>query len=169
VKTLLRDKARWREIKLLAASFAAASLAGCVTASGPTVASLASAGAAPAGKARIVVMRPDDGFTGCAVPVKIDGQPVGELRTGGYASVDRPVGRHRVSAEFWDVSRQDLNATAGRTYYFAVKVKRKHMAAVFSDLASYGTVAAATNDNTGPFELIPMSEAEAKQVIAQAQ
>jgi hypothetical protein len=162
-------KSFFREIRLLAAIIAAAPLMGCVTAaSGPTVASLASASAAPAGKARIVVMRPDDGFTGCAVPVKIDGQPMGELLTGAYASIDRPPGRHRVATEFWDVSRQDFNATAGRTYYFAVKVRRKHVAAAFTDLASYATLAAATNDTTGPFELIPMSEAEAKQVIAQA-
>ena len=162
-------KTSFREMRLFAAIIAAAPLAGCVTAaSGPTVASLASISAPPAGKARIVVMRPDDGFTGCAVPVKVDGQPIGELLTGAYASVDRPAGRHHVATEFWDVSRRDFNATAGRTYYFAVKVKRKHMAAVFTDLASYATLAATTNDNTGPFELIPMSEAEAKQVIAQA-
>jgi hypothetical protein len=170
------DEMRWaavktlfREMRLSVAIIAAASLAGCVTTtSGPTVASLAKSSAPPAGKARIVVMRPEDGFTGCAVPVKIDGSPMGELRTGAYASVDRMPGRHQVAAEFWDVSRRDLNAAAGRTYYFAVKLKRKHMAYVFADLASYATVAAASNDNTGPFELIPMSEEEAKQVIAQA-
>jgi hypothetical protein len=168
VKTLFQ-KTLFHEMRPLAAIFAAASLAGCMTtASGPSVASLASISAPPAGKARIVVMRPEDGFTGCAVPVKIDGQPMGELLTGAYASVDRAPGRHQVAAEFWDVSRRDFSAAAGRTYYFAVKVKRKHMAAVFADLASYATAAAATNDNSGPFELIPMSEAEAKQVIAQA-
>jgi len=164
--------------RLAAVTMAGAALAGCATTqSGPPIASLASIGAPPAGKARIVVMRPEKGLTGFgdrALPVKIDGEPLGELLTGAYASVDRPPGRHQISGEFWDhpgVSRLDVNAVSGRTYYVAIKVKQKvndvHMAAAFGGLAGYAIAAAATNDNTGPFDLIPMSDAEAKRVIAQ--
>jgi hypothetical protein len=172
VKTLLRG------MELLAAIIVAGLLVGCATTpSGPPIASLATIGAPPAGKARIVVMRPENGFAGWgdrALPIKIDGEPMGELITGAYATVDRPPGRHQISGEFWDhpgVSRADFNAASGRTYYFAVQVKQKvndvQMAGVVAGLAGYALAAAVTNDDTGPFELTPMSEAEAKRMIAQ--
>lgn len=156
----------------------AATLTGCATTqSGPPIASLASIGAPPAGKARIVVMRPENGFFGWgdrALPVKIDGEPMGDLLTGTYASLDRPAGRHRISVDLWDhpgVSQHDFNAASGRTYYFAVRLKQKvndvHMAAAIGGLAGYVIAAAATNDNTGPVDLIPMSDAEAKRTIAE--
>jgi hypothetical protein len=98
---------------------------------------------------------------------------MGELLTGAYVSVDRPPGRHQISGEFWDlpgVSRVDVNAGSGRTYYFAIKVKQKvndvRMVAALGGLAGYAIAAAATDDGTGPFELIPMSDAEAKRMIA---
>lgn len=122
-------------------------------------------------------MRPENGFVGWgdrALPINIDGEPMGELMTGAYAAVDRPPGRHQISGEFWDhpgVSRVDFNAAAGRTYYFAIKVKQKvndvHMAAAFGGLAGYALAAAVTDDKTGPFDLVPMSEAEAKRLIAE--
>jgi len=164
--------------RIAAVLIATAALMGCATtqSSGPPIASLASIGSPPAGKARIVVMRPENGFAGWgdrALPLKIDGDPMGELLTGAYVSVDRPPGRHQISGEFWDipgVSRVDVNAGSGRTYYFAIKVKQKvndvRMVAALGGLAGYAIAAAATDDGTGPFELIPMSDAEAKRMIA---
>jgi hypothetical protein len=163
--------------RIAAVLIAMAALMGCATQSGgPPIASLASIGSPPAGKARIVVMRPENGFAGWgdrALPLKIDGEPMGELLTGAYASVDRPPGRHHISGEFWDhpgVSRVDVNAASGRTYYFAIKVKQKvndlRMVAALGGLAGYAIAAAATDDGTGPFELIPMSDADAKRMIA---
>jgi Protein of unknown function (DUF2846) len=154
-----------------------ATLMGCATTpSGPPIASLATIAPPPAGKARIVVMRPENGFTGWgdrALPIKIDGEPMGELMTGAYATAERPPGRHQISGEFWDhpgVSRLDFNAASGRTYYFTVKVKQKvndvHMAAALGGLAGYAIAAAATNDDTGPFELTPITDPEAKRMIA---
>ena len=35
-----------------------------------------------------------------AFPVKLDGQPIGELLTGTYAYVDLPPGPHQLTAEF---------------------------------------------------------------------
>jgi Protein of unknown function (DUF2846) len=163
---------------IAAVLIATAALMGCATtqSDGPPIASLASIGSPPAGKARIVVMRPENGFAGWgdrALPLKIDGEPMGELLTGAYVSVDRPPGRHQISGEFWDhpgVSRIDVNAASGRTYYFAIKVKQKvndlRVVAALGGLAGYAIAAAATDDGTGPFELIPMSDAEAKRTIA---
>jgi hypothetical protein len=163
--------------RVVAVLIATAALTGCATTqSGPPIASLATIGPPPAGKGRIVVMRPENGFVGWgdrALPLKIDGEPIGELLTGAYASVDRPPGRHQISAEFWDhpgVSRVDVNTASGRTYYFAIKVKQKvndiQMMAALGGLAGYAIAAAATDDGTGPFELISMSDADAKRMIA---
>jgi Protein of unknown function (DUF2846) len=174
LKTSLLDQ----KSRIAAVLIATAALTGCATtgSGGPPIASLASVGSPPAGKARLVVMRPENGFAGWgdrALPLKIDGEPMGELLTGAYASVDRPPGRHQISGEFWDhpgVSRVDVNAASGRTYYFAVKVKQKvndlRMVAAIGGLAGYAIAAAATDDGTGPFDLIPMSDAEAKRMIA---
>jgi hypothetical protein len=68
------------------------------------------------------------------------------------------------------VSRHDFNAAPGRVYYFAARVKQKvndiNAAAMLGGLVGYAIVASATNDNTGPVDLIPMSEAEARRAIA---
>jgi outer membrane murein-binding lipoprotein Lpp len=167
-------------VVLIAAVTLSATLSGCVSSgqSGPPMASLKTIGPPPAGQARIIVMRPEKGFYGWgdrALPVKIDGEPVGELLTGQYLSVDRRPGRHQISAELWDhpgTSRHDVNAAAGRVYYFAARVKQKvndvHAAAAFGGLVGYAIVAAATDDNSGPIALTPMSEAEARRAIAEA-
>lgn len=164
--------------RIAAVLIATAALMGCATtqSGGPPIASLATTGTPPAGKARIVVMRPEKGLAGWsdrALPVRIDGEPLGELLTGTYASVDRPPGRHQITAELQDhagVSRYDFNAASGRVYYFSAGYKQKvndiYAAAVFGGLAGYALATAATNDGTGPIDLIPMSEAEAKRAIA---
>jgi hypothetical protein len=163
--------------RIAAVFIATVALTGCATTqSGPPIASLASIGPPPAGKARIVVMRPENGFAGWgdrALPIKVDGEPMGELLTGAYASIERPPGRHQISGEFWDhpgVSRIDVNAASGRTTYVAIKVKQKvndvNVMAALGGLAGYAIAAAATDDGSGPFELIPMSDADAKRTIA---
>jgi len=141
--------------------------------------SLASgAGAPPAGQSRVIVIRPEKGFMGWGdrgVPIALDGQPMGELLTGNYLTADRPPGRHQLTAELWDqpgTSRHDFTAAPGRTYYFAARVKQKvndiGMATAIGGLAGYAIAAAATNDGTGPVDLIPMSEADAKRAITEA-
>jgi len=164
--------------RIAAVLIATAALTGCATtqSSGPPIASLASIGAPPAGKARIVVMRPEKGLTGWgdrALPVKIDGEPLDGLLTGTYASVDRPPGRHQITAELQDhagVSRHDVNVASGRVYYFSAGYKQKvndvYAATLLGGLAGYALATAATNDGTGPVDLIPMSEAEAKRAIS---
>jgi hypothetical protein len=157
----------------------AATVLGCASQSGPPASALASgAGAPPAGQSRIIVIRPEKGFMGWGdrgVPIALDGQPMGELLTGNYLSADRPPGRHQLTAELWDqpgTSRHDFTAAPGRTYYFAARVKQKvndiGMATAIGGLAGYAIAAAATNDGTGPVDLIPMNEAEARRAITEA-
>jgi hypothetical protein len=46
------------------------------------------------------------------------------------------------------------------------KVNDIYAATVLGGLAGYALVTAATDDGTGPIDLIPMSEVEAKRAIA---
>lgn len=141
--------------------------------------SLASgAGAPPAGQSRIIVVRPEKGFFGWGdrgLPIALDGQPMGELLTGNYLVADRPAGPHQLSAELWDMpgtSRHDFTTAPGRTYYFAVKPKQKvndiAVATAMVGMVGYAVAATVTNDGTGPIDLIPLSEADARRAIAAA-
>lgn len=156
----------------------AAVLFGCATQSGPPLSSLGTLGAPPKAMARVVVVRPEKGFFGIdgAFPVKLDGKPLGELKTGTFAYVDRPAGRHQLSAEImgWPgVTRHDFTAAPGRTYFFraSANAKAKDLQGVSMISPLGGLIGAATtfNDRQGPIDLTPISEPEAKHTIAAAQ
>lgn len=157
----------------------AAVLTGCATQSGPPLSSLATLGAPPAGMARIVVVRREKGYFGIgdrAFPVKLDGEPLGELMTGSFAYLDRPAGSHQLSAEFWDspgVTRVDFTAAQGRTYFFGASLNEKakdlQVVSMISPVGGLFASAATYNDRQGPINLTPISAAEAKQVVAAAQ
>ncbi len=70
------------------------------------------------------------------------------------------------------MTRRDFTAIAGRTYYFRASLNEKmnEVAAVTMISPIGGLIAAAAtyNDQQGPIDLTPMSEAEAKQAIAAA-
>lgn len=165
---------------LIGAVTLAVMLLGCATSSqsGPTMASLRTIGPPPASQSRIIVMRPEKGFFGWsdrALPVKINDEAISEILTGQYVTVDRRPGRHQISVELWDLpgtSRRDVNTAPGRVYYFAARVKQKvndiSAATIFGGLAGYAIAATVTDDNTGPVDIVPMSEAEARRVIAEA-
>jgi len=87
-------------------------------------------GPPPAGKARVVVFRPDSlgGSIGRSWPVKLDGEALGDVKAGSFAYADRAPGRHVLSLEMFDfpgVSRQGISVVAGSTHYFRVKLKDK--------------------------------------------
>jgi hypothetical protein len=87
-------------------------------------------GPPPAGKARIVVFRPDSfgGSIGRSWPVKLDGQALGDVKAGSFVYADGAPGRHMLSLEMFDfpgVSRHDISVARGNTYYFRVKLKDK--------------------------------------------
>src|SRR5262245_54532310 len=87
-------------------------------------------GLPPAGKARIVVFRPDSfgGSIGRSWPVKLDGQALGDVKAGSFVYADRAPGRHMLSLVMDDlpgVSRHSVSVAAGSTHYFRVKLKDK--------------------------------------------
>lgn len=166
----------WR---LYAAIAAATALSGCLTQSGPPLSALATAGGPPKGMARVVVMRQEPHSFGPRnrnFPVKLDGEPLGELSAGTFAYLDCPAGSHRLSADLWGwpgVTRRDFTAAPGRTYYFRASLHEKaddiNAAAMISPIGSVIAASATYNDRQGPIDLTPMSEAEAKEAIAAAQ
>jgi hypothetical protein len=172
-----RVRAPWR----LCPAFAlAAALAGCLTAqSNAPLSSLATVGGPPKGMVRIVVVRGEQASPVGALagfPIKLDGEPLGELAIGTFAYLDRPAGAHQLSSEIWGnpgVTRIDFKAAAGRTYYFRASLSQKaNEVAVVGMISPIGGVIAAAasyDDRHGPVDLTPISEAEAKQAIAAAQ
>lgn len=153
-------------------------LIGCLTQSGPPLSSLATVGDPPKGIARIVVVRGDQTSLMLRYrdfPVKLDGEPLGELAIGRFAYLDRPAGTHQLSAEICCISgvtRRDFTAAPGRTYYFRASLNEKvndiGVTTMISPIA--GAIASTTtyDDRQGPIDLKPMSAAEAKQAIAAA-
>jgi hypothetical protein len=126
-------------------------------------------GPPPAGKARIVVFRPDSlgGSIGRSWPVKLDGQALGDVKAGSFIYADRASGRHMLSLEMFDfpgVSRQGISVAGGSTYYFRVKLKDKSEKTLSAG-ASGGIVgwavagsAAGKAEPDGVFEFVVMSD-----------
>jgi hypothetical protein len=167
-----------RLLRIVVAIASATAVAGCVTQSGPPLSSLATVGGPPKGMARIVVVRQEQAspvgrYAG--FPVKLDGEPLGDLTVGTFAYLDRPGGSHQLTAELWGnpgVTRLDLAAVPGRTYYFRASLNEKMngiaVATMISPIGGLIAEAATYNDRQGPIDLTPVSEVEAKQVIAAA-
>jgi hypothetical protein len=156
----------------------AAMLAGCATSAGIPIASLRPAAGPSHGMARVIVMRREKGFYGWGdrgLPVKVDGQAIGEITTGNSVSSDISPGPHEVTMDLWDqlgTSSYKFNAAPGRTYFVMARVKEKvnqvNMSGAVFGLVGRGIAAVATNDGTGPIELTPLSEAEGRRVVAGA-
>jgi hypothetical protein len=154
-------------------------LAGCTAGqSGPALESLTTMAAPAGGTARIVVLRPENGFFGAgdrSFGIKLDGEAMGDLMTGTFVFADRPAGQHQVAADLWDfpgVSRYDVNAAAGRTYYLVAKlhpgVNDAYAAQIVGGLAGKLIVSSASGigGDHGAIDLMPMSEADAKKLVA---
>src|SRR6266853_2111648 len=114
----------WRVLALLVV---ATMMFGCVTArEGVDFASVSQTiGTPKAGQARIVVLR-EKGYAGLfdhGFAVTLDGEPMGDLKTGTFLYLDRSTGRHQLSVDefgFPGVTKQDISAAPGRTYFFLV-------------------------------------------------
>jgi hypothetical protein len=168
-----------RGAMMIALAAAAVALADCAgQQAAPTFASLAqTVGPPKAGNARVVVMRTEKGFFGYGdrgVPVKLDEQPLGDLMTGTFVSLDVPAGRHQVTSSLWDlpgVSRLDFNAVAGRTYFFVATVDDSvnsiNTAGAFGGLIGRAIATAATNQDHGGITLAPVDEAAARPAVAE--
>ncbi|HLH91706.1 MAG TPA: DUF2846 domain-containing protein [Xanthobacteraceae bacterium] len=165
-------RASWR---WFAAFVVAAALGGCATDSGTPISSLATVGGLHAGMARIVVVRQEPrsyGMRNGNFPVKLDGQPLGELSPGTFAYADCPAGSHQLSADFAGypgVTRRDFTAAPGRTYYFRASLNEKvdNITAVtmISPLGGLIAASATYNDRQGPIDLTPITASEAKQAM----
>jgi hypothetical protein len=167
----------WRTVVL---SIVAVTIAGCVTTAknGADFASLSQKiGATKPGQARIVVFREyAPGLIDPGVDVKLDGQPMADLKVGTYAYADRPAGQHQLSCEsaaFPGVTQQTINVTAGRTHFFVARPsERARMMTVTSavgGLAGFAVGAAITSGdkNPGPIDFVPLEEGAARQAIAE--
>jgi hypothetical protein len=138
------------------------------TREGPTIQAVEQSQLAPAnGMARVVVFRAK-GFSGLADiawPVDLDGQSLGDLKTGTFVYRDCPAGTHTLTDAKWDmpgVSRLEFLASAGRTYIFEIRVSRAGLATSFGLIPGLAMGVA----SSGGFEFIPVDEANASQRMA---
>jgi hypothetical protein len=107
--------------------------------------------------------------------VKLDGEPMSELKTGTYVYADRAVGRHELSSTmtlFPGETHYEITVAAGRTYYFLVKPSARantlnamSAAGGMSGLI-VGAVVTSGNDNQGPLDFFPMPEPDARIMMA---
>ena len=157
----------------------AALLTGCAAGqSGPALESLNTMAPPRGGTARVVVMLSENGFMGAgdrSFGIKLDEEPMGDLMTGSFVYRDMPAGRHQIAADLWDipgVTRYDVNAVAGRTYYVLAKLNENvnaiYGAQIVGGLAGKFIVAGASGmgGGHGAIDLTAMSEADAKRLIA---
>jgi hypothetical protein len=154
-------------------------ISGCVTErDGTDFAALAQkVGPPKAGQARIVVFR-EKGYGGLADAgwdVKLDGEPMSELKTGTYVYADRSAGGHKLTstmALFPGETQYEITVTAGRTYYFLVRPSARantlnamSAAGGMSGLI-VGAVVTSGNDNQGPLDFFPLPEPDARTMMA---
>jgi hypothetical protein len=129
------------------------------------------------GQGRIVVLL-EKGYGGVldfGYPVSLDGEPMGELKTGTFLYRDRPAGRHELSVNQWDfpgVTKQEITVAPGRTYFFMTRQSERGKAIAvggFGGLAGIAVTAAATsgNANPGPVDFVPLDDAAGQQAISE--
>lgn len=163
------------------AIFAAAVMAGCAapTRTGPTFDAVThSVGGPKPGQARVFVLR-DKEFAGIIDPawkVRLDGDVMGDLRTGTFVYRDRAAGHHVLTfARGGDLareSRREFDAAGGRTYVFRIELndKGRLVAAGSSQglLPLLVTSAIASgSDERGLFDFIPLDDQAARQAMAE--
>lgn len=131
-----------------------------------------------AGRSRIVVLR-EKGYAGIADSgwdVKLDGGPMADLKTGTYVYLDRPAGKHQISATaamFPGVSEREFSTQSGRTYFFLARPSDR--AKVLNGMAVGGGIAGllvgaaltSNNSNPGPLDFFPLEEDAARTTIAE--
>jgi Protein of unknown function (DUF2846) len=166
----------WRVVALL---IGAIMMSGCATErSGADFMSMSQkVGPPKAGQARIVVFR-EKGYGGIADEgwdVKLDGEPMRDLKTGTYVYADRPAGRHQLTstmALFPGVTQSDVGVASGRTYFFLAKLSdRAHSinaASAAGGLTGLVVGSAVTSgaSNPGPLDFFPMEEGAARAAIS---
>jgi hypothetical protein len=154
-------------------------ISGCVTErDGTDFAALSQKiGPPKSGQARVVVFR-EKGYGGLVDggwDVKLDGEPLSDLKTGTYVYADRPVGRHELSstmASFPGETHHEITVAAGRTYYFLVRPsdRAKTLGAMSAAGGMSGLIVGAVitsgNNNQGPLDFFPLPETDARTMMA---
>jgi len=165
--------------RVVALSIVAVMLSGCVTErSGADFVSMSQkVGPPKAGQARIVVFR-EKGYGGIGDQgwdVKLDGEPMSDLKTGTFAYADRPAGRHQLTstmAMFPGETQHDVGAAPGRTYFFLARLseRAKTLNAMSAAGGLTGLVVASAvtsgDSNPGPLEFFPLEEGAARAAIS---
>jgi hypothetical protein len=130
------------------------------------------------GQARIVVLREKayGGIVDAVWQVQLDGVPMNGLRTGTYVYADRPVGDHQLTATeaaFPGVTRRDITAQPGQTYFFVARMSERKNA-ILASSAGAGLVGLALSSamtagysNPGPLDILPLDETAARTTIAE--
>jgi hypothetical protein len=133
-----------------------------------------------AGHARIVVLR-EKGYGGIvdgAWDIQLDGTPLIGLKTGTFTFADRPTGSHQLTATeaaFPGVTRHDITAQSGQTYFFVARTSKRKNAMIAAAGATgggilglaLGTAFTSSYDNPGPIDFFPLDEAAARTTIAE--
>ncbi len=131
-----------------------------------------------AGEARIVVFR-DKGFPGIfdiGWQARLDGEPMGDLKTGTFVYRDRAPGAHQLTFErFGDLSRashREFTAAPGRTYVFRLEMNDKGKMVVGGSLAGLSGIIvtsaiAANADDRGLFDFNLLEDTAAREAMAE--
>jgi Protein of unknown function (DUF2846) len=165
--------------RVVALSIVAVMMSGCATErSGADFVSMSQKiGPPKAGQARIVVFR-EKGFGGIGDQgwdVKLDGEPMIDLKTGTYAYADRPAGHHELSstmALYPGVTQRDVGAASGRTYFFLARLSERYKTlsamSAAGGLAGLVVASAVTSgdSNPGPLDFFPMEDGAARAAIS---
>jgi hypothetical protein len=131
-----------------------------------------------AGQARIVVLREKayGGIADTAWQVQLDAAPMSGLKTGTYVYADRPSGQHQLTATeaaFPGITRRDITAQSGQTYFFVARTSERK-SAILASTAGVGLLGMALSSamtagysNPGPLDFFPLDETAARTTIAE--
>ena len=157
---------------------AAALLFGCAgTREGLDFAAVSQTNGPKNGQGRLVVLR-ESAFVGSmdgGYPLKLEGEPIGDLGTGTFLVRDIPAGRHELSTSQWaypGTTKQEVGIAAGRTYFYGAKMSERGKALMVSSMVGLAiftvtAVATSSNDNPGPVDFVLLDEAAGRQMVSQ--
>jgi hypothetical protein len=167
----------WRSVVLLVA---AVMLCGCETERGGLdySAMMQKVGPPRSGMSRMVVLREKafGGIIDAGWDVQLDEAPMSGLKTGTYVYTDRPAGRHQLTATepaFPGVTRRDITAESGHTYFFVARTSERKSAIIASSAGvgllglAVSSVITAGYSNPGPLDFFPLDETAARTTIAE--
>jgi hypothetical protein len=133
----------------------------------------------PSGQSRIAVVR-GKGFTDIfdsGWEVRLDGNPMGDLKTGTFVYRDRPAGRHLLSFQrLGDLSRAsqlEVTTAPGRTYVYRLDLNEKGrmITASTTVLGLTGMFVASAvsdaQDDRGLFDFVLLDDVNAREALAE--